>query len=208
MEEDSKRKVIARYNKRFKEFGVDIRTLASGSPEHQRLRFSLLTEIMKSEGCSILDLGCGFGDLYGFLNERGIKVDYIGYDINPKLIERARKKYPAGRFECKDIQKGDFPVFDYILSTSSFNNRYENNYEFVADIIRRCFRHALKGVAIDFLTSYVDYSSSEAFYYEPERVFNICKQITKRVCLRHDYPLFEFMVYLYPDFKGWGKESH
>jgi len=57
------------------------------------------------------------------------------------------------------------------------------------------------------LSSYVDFEQPDVCHYEPERVFSLSKQLTKRVSLRHDYPLYEFCVYLYPDFQGWGAPS-
>jgi hypothetical protein len=68
---------------------------------------------------------------------------------------------------------------------------------------------ANQGVAVDMLTRWVDFrgNDQEAFYYDPADVLSIGKTITKRVALRHDYPLFEFCVYLYPDFVGWSVEA-
>ncbi len=40
-------------------------------------------------------------------------------------------------------------------------------------------------------------------YDECLRLFAIAKRLTKRVCLRHDHPRFEFSLYLHPDFSGW-----
>lgn len=35
------------------------------------------------------------------------------------------------------------------------------------------------------------------YYYSPEEIFGFCKDLTKRVALRHDYMPYEFTVYLY-----------
>jgi len=206
MNNSDKHYIITRYNDRLKKYGRDIRTLASGTAERHRLRFQILCEVGIEPGTRILDLGCGFGDFYGYLKDQGISVDYTGYDINPNLVESARNAFPSARFEVKDIQKEDFPEFDYIVSSNAFNLklRDSDNYELIEEVLHICFEHANKGVAADLLSSYVDYKSSEAFHYNPERVFSTAKKITKRVCLRHDYPLYEFCVYLYPDFQGWG----
>ena len=55
------------------------------------------------------------------------------------------------------------------------------------------------------MTAYVDFREDRLFYYSPEEIFRFSKTLTKRVLLRHDYPLFEFTVYLYKDFAGWKK---
>jgi ubiquinone/menaquinone biosynthesis C-methylase UbiE len=203
MDERDKLEIIRSYNERLLKFGDSSEALAVGTEERRRIRFQVLTEIGDLRGKKILDLGCGFGDLLDFLKEKGIEVDYTGYDINPKMIEIARKKHPGAQFKVIDITEEEFPIFDYILSTSAFNNKlkYEDNYKFIEKIFRITYEHAKEGVAIDFLSSYVDFKRDYAFYYEPENVFAIAKKITRRVCLRHDYPLFEFCIYLYKDCK-------
>lgn len=205
MNQWDKERIIERYNMRLARYGDNIRTLASGTEDRRRIRFQILCDVGLTSGCSVLDLGCGFGDFYAYLQEYDLKVHYVGYDIVPELINIGRKKYPFAEFVVKDIEIESFPEFDFIVSSSAFNLplKQEDNYTFVENILRLCFAHAKRGVAIDFLTSYVDFESSEGFHYNPERIFALAKKITKRVCLRHDYPLYEFCVYLYPDFQGW-----
>lgn len=200
--------IIKRYNDRLLQFGADIRTLAGGTLERRRLRFQVLTEVGIESGASVLDLGCGFGDYYAYLQERGLHVTYTGYDINPNLIEIARQTHPEATFDVLDVETTSFGKFDYIVSSNCFNLPLttRDNYELISDILKVCYEHSNKGVAIDLLTKYVDFQSPEGFYYSPEKVLSIAKQLTKRVVLRHDYPLYEFCIYLYPDFSGWGKQ--
>lgn len=198
--------IIRRYDERFARFGDDRRTLASGPEERHQLRFAVLRDIGIVSGASVLDIGCGFGDFYAWLHRHGIDVRYTGIDINPRLIDVAQRRHPGARFLLADLQNDAVDeTFDFVVSSSAFNLRLkgQDNYEFVADMLARAYRMATNGVAFDFLSSYVDYTTDDAFHYQPERVFAAAKRLTKRVCLRHDYPLFEFCVYLYPDFAGW-----
>ncbi|WP_276348714.1 class I SAM-dependent methyltransferase [Daejeonella sp. JGW-45] len=205
MKSSDKERIIRRYDERLEKFGATIEALASGNIERHNLRFKISTEVGIQNGDTILDLGCGFADYYQYLAEQGFNITYSGYDINPSLIEKAIEKFPQLDLQTKDILQDDFPTFDYIVSSSCFNLPLteQDNYEFIAEILQKCYEHAEKGVAIDFNSSYVDFKSADGFHYEPERVFSIAKKITKRVSLRHDYPLFEFAIYMYKDFKGW-----
>lgn len=207
MDQSDIARINQRYDSRLQEFGEDDRVLASGPPERHRMRYRAVAEIGIASGDSVLDVGCGFGGLHTFLAEQGVEVDYCGYDINPSLIEVARRRRPNLRFELCDVQKDEFPEFDWIVGVGMMNHRTDaqDNYQHTHDILSRCHAKARKGVAFDFQSSYVDFKVSDDhyFYYEPEKVFALAKTITKRVALRHDYPLFEFAVYLYPDFTGW-----
>lgn len=206
MNSGDKEQTIQRYRERLQKFGADIRALASGTPERRQMRFGVLNGIGDLQGSSVLDLGCGLGDFYEYLQQNGIQADYTGYDISPDLIEVAKKRFPDAQFEVRDIQEGGLPRrFDYIVCSQTFNFKLKNedNFALVQSVLKACLGSADRGVVCDFLTSYVDFREEHLYYYEPERVFQYAKSLTKRVTLRHDYPLFEFAIYLYPDFKGW-----
>jgi len=53
-----------------------------------------------------LDLGCGNGRFYEFINLKLQKTSYLGFDINNDFLTEARKKYPNARFVKKDIFEG------------------------------------------------------------------------------------------------------
>jgi SAM-dependent methyltransferase len=206
MEHSDKQALIQRYKDRLEQYGVnDHRTIASGTKERHWMRFQTLIEIGDIRDCRLLDLGCGTGDLVLFLQESGINVDYTGYDINPYLIESAQQRFPDKCFEVKDIQLEDFPRFDYIVGQAVFNYRLKavDNLQLVKEMLTRCYQHADKGVAFDFISTYADFHPDYAYPYSPEALFTFAKTLTKRVTLRHDQPLFEFVLYLYPDFHGW-----
>ena len=158
MDPADKERVNQYYNDGLKKYGYDINALASGTEERRRIRFQVLCEVGLTPGCSVLDLGCGFGDFYGYLRGRGISVQYVGYDINPNLIAVAKQIYPDAEFYVKDIQIDSFDQFDYIVSTSAFNHPLtgQDQYQFAQDIFTICYNHARRGVAIDFQSAYVD----------------------------------------------------
>lgn len=49
---------------------------------------------------SLLDVGCGPGDILEFLPEG---IDYIGIDSEASYIKAAEKKYPNARFFCENV---------------------------------------------------------------------------------------------------------
>lgn len=189
---------VKRYENRLKEFGYDPKTLGWRSKRQQYVRFEVLAEIGDLRNRSILDIGCGFGDFYDFITEKGIKVDYTGYDISPKLIEIAKKTHPSIKFEVKDILKDHVErKFDYVISSGIFNHKISNNDLFIREIFRKSFGLCNRGIAHNMLSGYVDYFDSELYYANPMEIFDFCKTLSRRVALRHDYMPFEFTVYVY-----------
>ena len=139
-----KKNIIERYNARLETHGSDPSALAGGDEVRRKCRYKVLTDVIELHGKSVLDLGCGFGGLHEYLVENEIQCEYTGYDINENIVDIARQKHPGVRFEVKDILEDDFPVYDVIVSSSSFNNKLNelDNYVFIKSILERCYSHA------------------------------------------------------------------
>ena len=199
MKEENKKAIITRYNERLKIYGYDPRALG-WFKGRQHIRFKVLSEIGDLNNCSILDVGCGFGDLYGFLIKSGLNIRYTGYDINPDIIKIAKEVYPNAHFEVKDIEKEEIhDNFDWVFASGVFEFKLPDNKLFIQNMLRRMFEICNKGVAVDFISSYVDFRNEEAYYVSPEEMFSFCKTFSKRVLLRHDYMPYEFCIYIYKD---------
>lgn len=73
--------------------GPDFRTTLWASRDSQRLRFSVMAEVLDLAGRRILDAGCGLGDFLAFLEEKSIRpARYIGLDALEEVIPRARQR--------------------------------------------------------------------------------------------------------------------
>lgn len=93
MKRENKQKIIEIYNETLEIYGYDQRALREFKGR-QPLRYEVLSEIGDLNNCSILDVGCGFGDIYAFLIKKGLNIKYTGYDINPNFIIIAKKGTP------------------------------------------------------------------------------------------------------------------
>jgi SAM-dependent methyltransferase len=171
----------------------------------QRYRFKVLTEIADLETASILDYGCGKGDLLPYLVEQGYRAQYTGFDINPELIALGRRKYPAARFEVKDIEQDAVDEqFDYVLISGIFNNRVADNWSMMTAVLRRAFACARHGLAFNAISTYVNFEDSAMYYADPAEVFRFCmSELSRNVTLRHDNLPYNYSVYVYrkPEWK-------
>ncbi len=77
--------------------------------------YAFLKSHMPSDGRRVLDLGCGTGHYCGRLAADG--CDTIGLDLDPQMIETARRRYPAAAFQCLSMVDIDRlpPGFDLIF---------------------------------------------------------------------------------------------
>jgi SAM-dependent methyltransferase len=198
---DDKKRIVDLYEGRFEQFGWDVRTVGWSSKIDQDLRFSVLCRGLELGGRKILDVGCGLGDFVGYLDQSGARdYDYLGIDISPKLIEEAGKRYGGSgrRFAVLDLlEEPHAENFDIVVSSGALSFRVADNMLLARQMIARMFAMCRGALAINFLTSYVDYQLPKNFHYEPEAMFGSARSLTRWVKLHHDYPLYEFTLQLF-----------
>lgn len=109
----------------------------------------------------IMDIGCGPGTIVDYLP---LSVDYVGYDINPKYINEASRKYRGrARFFCVNIS--DVPVtslsglFDIVLAIGVLHHLDDRQ----ADRLFECAFHQLKvgGILVTYDPVYI---SPQSFF--------------------------------------------
>ncbi len=67
-------------------------------------------------GMKIADVGCGNGRLTKIFD--GVKVDYTGVDISPRLLEQARRLFPEYDFRVGDILNPPLPKNEFDVAFS------------------------------------------------------------------------------------------
>jgi SAM-dependent methyltransferase len=169
----------------------------------QEIRFAALTSFLPLDRvASVLDVGCGFGDLFAFLRERGFRGSYTGIDFVPELIEQGRRAYAEAELLVADLAEFDpGRRYDLVVASGVFNAKLlaEDNWAHLAAGLRKMWELCSRVAAADFLTSYVDYEREDLYYASPEQVFGFAKTLTRRVALSHHYLPFEFAVGLFRD---------
>ena len=170
------------------------------SPEGQRFRFAKLTEIADLKGQKILDLGCGIGDFYPYLQERIGHVDYTGIDIVPEVIAYASNKYPAARFLCRNVLADTIEdSFDYVLISGAFNAPpVADCTAFLKDVIAKAFALCRIGLGFNFLSALNNFRDPHMNYQDPLEVFQYClRHLTRKVTMHHHYERCDVAVFAY-----------
>jgi len=189
-----------RYNKRLEQYGYDAKTLGwGGGKEKQFTRFKALCEIGVNDDDSIIDLGCGFADLYEFLQQTGWKGKYTGIDINDSLLAVARNNHPGIHVEKVDILDSAILLnADWVVSSGVFNAKlhFTSNIDHIRQMLTSMYAICNKGVAVDFLSVFVDFRHPDAYHAEPMDIIKISKELSNSIVLRMDYLLYEYCVYI------------
>ena len=139
------------YNSRFHIYGYDPRSLG-WSVGYQETRFKNLTMVGDLNDCSILDVGCGFGDLCGYLCEQDIQVKYTGVDINRNFIRTAREIYQDAHFIEGDFEEDSIRgKYDWAFASGIFNLKIDDNRAFIENSLKKMFKLSRKRIVADFL---------------------------------------------------------
>lgn len=197
MNEEDIKKIIEIYSNQLRQYGVSPKALG-WDKERANLRFEILCSQWNLNNTSILDFGCGFGDFYGFLNQKNITgCNYLGIDVNSRLIEIAKNLYPTATFKACNIFKESLKSkYDYIFASGVFNDKLNNNLTFIENVFQEFDAYSVKGFAANFLSDKVQYRHDHTFHVDPSYVLNLCYQYSNNIILRNDYMPFELTVFV------------
>ncbi|HKZ83420.1 MAG TPA: class I SAM-dependent methyltransferase [Anaerolineae bacterium] len=159
--------------------------------------FEILVGIADLSACSVLDAGCGTGDLYSFLRARGFHGTYTGIDLVASSIAEARVRYPDATWLTGDLLTTQLAAHDYVLASGLLDVRTPDSHERVRVLLHRGFGLCRRGMAWN-MFSILPPEHSERLYVEPlGDLLDVCNQITPWFTLRRDYSPGHFTLYLY-----------
>lgn len=107
------------------------------TPTHRRFVSSLVESV--PPGGSVLDAACGTAPYAGMVLDAG--VGYVGVDQSAGMLERARAKWPDGRFDQVGLQELDFEAtFDAVMCTDAMENVSPEDWPVVVSAFGRALR--------------------------------------------------------------------
>ena len=177
--------------------GVDWNSAAS-----QNMRFEQLMKVRKAEGeFSIIDYGCGYGALAGWLSEKGCRYQYWGYDLSEAMIARAQDLFKDHANCTFTTHEADLPVADYVVACGIFNLKLHVGDEawtdYVVQNLEKMNALCSRGFSFNMLTKYSDPERMrpDLYYPDPCFYFDLCKmRFSRNVALLHDYDYYDFTI--------------
>lgn len=174
-------------------------------PKRQRLSHDAILEFYS--GGSVLDVGCGMGEL----SER-VSGRYVGIDMEPVFIEYARRRYPHCEFHSGGLENAPIGSFDYVIVIGPFAYRQTANYELDMESCRSLFRQMYGRSRIALLATFssdwasVPYKAkrvAEMHFFDPAFWLTYAGQLSRRVVLKHDYLASEFVLAAFKEPRDW-----
>jgi SAM-dependent methyltransferase len=194
------RSVIYRFHQeRIQMFGEGTSgALGWKSDENQNIRFEILSQIGDMSGLSVLDLGCGHGDLCGYLGRKYSDLRYAGIDQMEAFLDVAIARYssiPGTTFYLGDCWSADLPNMDYVLASGLL--AYKNSKpDFIFRMIDRLFASCRLGTGFNLLKNVHD-PEGILVNYNPQQILNYCRQLSPKVVLREGYAEDDFTIFIY-----------
>ncbi len=172
----------------------------------QYKRFKILCQNVSPKS-SVIDLGCGLGDMLVYLRDEGLKGSYLGADFVEGFIDKNNDFFSSehdASFIHFDILSDVLPSnYDHVILSGVFNNIMEDNHYFMKTCLKKMFAAANKEISFNMMSTYVDYQADDLFYFDPLKIFDFCKkELSPLVMLKHDYALgeknypYEFSIFV------------
>lgn len=176
--------------------------------DFQWSNYHALTNRLPLEKATLLDVGCGQGDLIEFLyvTKKQIK-EYHGIDVSEKMINAAGERFGHSNFTHGNFLDPEVSFEkDIVIASSTYNYRISKDdfiqLEYLKDAISKMYKSCRRACAFSLL-SYHGYeavkNSGELVCYEPWDVMKFCLELTSSVIIDHASTPAEFIVSLYKE---------
>lgn len=177
--------------------------------ERQLKRFEAITGVGDLAGCSILDVGCGCGDLKRYLDQRAAQITYIGIDQMPEFIANARERHkdaPDTYFFQADFTTAMLSKADYVLASGALSYRCDNP-DFPHAMIRKLYAAATRALAFNLLDAASFPEHPLLVGYDVDEIASFCRTLGSRVEVVRGYLRDDVTVFLYADRHGTSLEE-
>ncbi|WDF53802.1 class I SAM-dependent methyltransferase [Mucilaginibacter sp. KACC 22063] len=172
-------------------------TLGWKAPENQKDRFKILATVADLNNHSVLDAGCGHGDLCEYLHKLYPDVKYMGMEQIPELLDVAVKRYndwPETTFMQGNFLSPAMPFTDYIIVCGSLNYHHSDP-EYIYKAISKLYDNCRYALAFNLLSNIAE--NGLIMSYNKAHILSYCQTLSKNVILKDDYTDDDFTIFMY-----------
>jgi SAM-dependent methyltransferase len=191
---------IQKYHRdRILKFGAESsRALGWTTNEGQLSRFTVIGEMLGDlSGKSVLDVGCGHGDLRGYFGDKYNGLRYAGIDQVDSFLEVAIERYghyADTAFYFGDFLKADVPVMDYVVGCGALSYRSADP-DFVFKAITKLLGNCRHGLLFNLLKN-INSEEKILTGYDPETILKHCRTLSENVMYKDGYFGEDYTVYV------------
>jgi len=168
------------------------------SKRTQLVRFEAFLQTHDIDGKSILDIGCGTGDLWQYLQAKSISCSYAGFDLSPVMIKRCEERFPGIAFNSGEfVEWSKDKQFDYTIAIGIHNIKVDGCWEILTQMTKTQYELSRHAAHISILTDRYEGFAPHIQAWNAERVLAMALEITPYVVMRHDYLPNDFSITLY-----------
>lgn len=179
--------------------GMDWRDAAS-----QYLRFERLTlALERTPQASLLDVGCGSGELLAYCRRDGWSPAYLGIDVSEEMVAACNRRFGEGTARHATLAEiaREGRRFDHVVASGTFNVRQRTPEEEWRRYFHRSvvtmFELADRAAVFNVMSSRVDRRYEHLYYADLPEISELADRCgTRRFLIDHAYPLFEMTVTL------------
>lgn len=191
------------YAEKLAEHGDTPRGVDWNGVDSQHKRFDQLCKVINPTHSqfSLNDLGCGYGALLDYLQNKHTSYTYLGIDVAQEMITVASQRHNSLNHARFITSVEPDQQADYGVASGIFNVRLGRSdaewLDYLQSTLDVLDRTSTQGFSFNCLTSYSDEEKKRDYLYyaNPGQLFDLCKQrYSKQVALLHDYGLYEFTI--------------
>lgn len=177
--------------------GGTVKALGYRHDDDQLSRFAMLADIGDMNDCSVLDAGCGYGDLRAYLNHKYPRLKYTGIDQSEAFLMVASGRYahlPETAFYLGDFCNAELPPADYVLASGSLNY-HSSESRFIYNTITKLFNTSRIAFGFNLLRKIEPGGILVA--YDADDIMRHCRTLTPKVVLHDNYFEGDFTIWMY-----------
>lgn len=165
----------------------------------QQIRFAQLLRLQPTAHSLVLDVGCGLGDLYHYLQQQQPAVTglhYLGIDLQDDFIDRARQIYASqdtAQFVRADFSQAQLPSADYVYASGVFCYP-SREPDYFSAAIAKLYAIARRGFAFNMLDAQRFHDGEFLVAHSRQKILDYCLSLCSTVEVLHDYGLDDFTV--------------